>query len=386
MLKNRGFSLIEVLIVVAMAAIIFLISTPISLKLYRTQLVEEARSNIVDALRRAKHNAVLQKNDSNFGVYFDQVAHEYVIFQTPDLTYESRVADQDEVFPLIDQITLTGATEIIFSKLTGLPNAVGTSTITYDSVTGDVIVGEVGDIYKSVIVVSTSTPVVIEPTIPTDGLIAYWPFDGNANDAVGDHDGSVTGASLTTGIDNVDSTAYYFDSTDKIDVGDVTFLDGKSTMSVSMWLYTTSRDGTFISKGIAHGNGVWLYYFDYAGANTIQFRYYANSGTASSNYGEWYFSVSDYFTLNNWYNVTFTVDLATETPHAYVNGTEILTVLKREYGTGIPSSIANITGTMSIGARPNSGHPFNGKIDEVRIYDRVLTEDEVGTLYEVGAP
>ncbi len=53
---------------------------------------------------------------------------------------------------------------------------------------------------------------IIQPSIPTDGLLASYPFNGNANDeTVNENHGNVIGANLTSGIsgdDNGDSKSY----------------------------------------------------------------------------------------------------------------------------------------------------------------------------------
>jgi hypothetical protein len=45
----------------------------------------------------------------------------------------------------------------------------------------------------------------------------------------------------------------------------------------------------------------------------------------------------------------------------------------------------NNTYDLMLGAGPNAGY-YNGALDEVRIYDRALTEKEVVTLYKLAAP
>ena len=45
-----------------------------------------------------------------------------------------------------------------------------------------------------------------------DGLVAHYPFNGNANNVKGNYNGTVNGATLKKGRDNVSNTAYLFDS------------------------------------------------------------------------------------------------------------------------------------------------------------------------------
>ncbi|MEI6191018.1 MAG: prepilin-type N-terminal cleavage/methylation domain-containing protein [bacterium] len=144
---KRGFSLLELLLVIAIAAGIFAFSAPFGMNFYRTQLLGDVQSNLIDALQRARHNAVLQKNDSNFGVHIESGS--YTLFQTPDLTYDNRASTTDEVFPVINSITFSGPTDIIFSKLTGAPSATGTIAITYNGIVKGVTVDSSGGISKA---------------------------------------------------------------------------------------------------------------------------------------------------------------------------------------------------------------------------------------------
>lgn len=53
--------------------------------------------------------------------------------------------------------------------------------------------------------------------VPTNGLVGYWPFNGNANDESGNgNNGSNNGATLTTDRNGVANQAYSFDGNDFI--------------------------------------------------------------------------------------------------------------------------------------------------------------------------
>lgn len=138
--------MIELLLVVAIGVIIFLFSAPYGLDFYRTQLLNEAQSNIIGSLERARHNAVLQKNDSNFGVYL--IPGSFTIFETPTLLYADRVMANDEVYSLPTDVNLA-TTTIVFSKLTGLPSATGTIALTFNDLTRGVLIDDAGVVSKA---------------------------------------------------------------------------------------------------------------------------------------------------------------------------------------------------------------------------------------------
>ena len=55
--------------------------------------------------------------------------------------------------------------------------------------------------------------------VPTNGLVGWWPFNGNANDESGNaNNGTVNGATLTTDRFGDSSSAYDFDGNDLIDI------------------------------------------------------------------------------------------------------------------------------------------------------------------------
>jgi hypothetical protein len=58
---------------------------------------------------------------------------------------------------------------------------------------------------------STMTNAQVPSYVPTNGLVMYLPFNGNANDASGNgNNGIVNGCTLTAGQSNIPNTAYYF--------------------------------------------------------------------------------------------------------------------------------------------------------------------------------
>lgn len=121
----RGFTLLEFLLVIGGVIIIALLTVPLGVKFYTTQVFDEAASDIFGALRRAQSQSMFQKNDSVFGVKF--FSDSYVIFQGN--SYASRTPGEDENFSLPAGITTSGIDEIVFAKLTGAPGAPTTLAI-----------------------------------------------------------------------------------------------------------------------------------------------------------------------------------------------------------------------------------------------------------------
>jgi hypothetical protein len=68
--------------------------------------------------------------------------------------------------------------------------------------------------------------------IPTNGLVAYWSLETDANDEVGDNDGTISGATSASGIVR---DAYSFDGTDDYIEIDEELVDFNEYWSISFW-------------------------------------------------------------------------------------------------------------------------------------------------------
>jgi len=85
--------------------------------------------------------------------------------------------------------------------------------------------------------------------------------------------------------------------------------------------------------------------------------------------------------LNTWYHVAAVYNAATATLDIYVNGLLDNGVLRG----AIPSSQAPTTLNVNIGRR-SGGYYFKGLIDEVRIYNRALSQAEIQTIMNTPLP
>ena len=117
--------MLELLLVIATAILVAALTIPVGIRFFQTQTLDETTAGILETLRRAQTQAMFQKNDSAFGVKF--LSDSYVLFQGS--SYEE-IPSEDESFSLPSGITTTGIDEVVFAKLTGIPNPSGTLTIT----------------------------------------------------------------------------------------------------------------------------------------------------------------------------------------------------------------------------------------------------------------
>ena len=105
--------------------------------------------------------------------------------------------------------------------------------------------------------------------VPTNGLLGYWGFNGNANDQSGNgNNGTVNGATLTTDRNGNANSAYSFDATQNTKISLPLQQNGITSYSVSAWFKTTSAAGTVLA-GRGYGDQVGLTLFLYSEGKLI---------------------------------------------------------------------------------------------------------------------
>ena len=84
---------------------------------------------------------------------------------------------------------------------------------------------------------ATVTSAQVPSYVPSNGLVGWWPFNGNANDESGNgNNGTVNGATLTTDRFNSLNAAYHLDGNgDNIYVANNFFDNGSAGWSLSVW-------------------------------------------------------------------------------------------------------------------------------------------------------
>lgn len=136
----KGFTLAEVLIVIIIVAIILVLVLPLGVGFYRTQQLDTTVEEVIQALRRAQSNAMAVDGDVTWGVYF--TSGQYSLFK--GASYATRT--DEEVFDTLDDIAFGGISEIVFTKLTGLPDSTGNITLTLDAEVETISINSVGRI------------------------------------------------------------------------------------------------------------------------------------------------------------------------------------------------------------------------------------------------
>jgi hypothetical protein len=220
--------------------------------------------------------------------------------------------------------------------------------------------------------------------VPTNGLVGWWPFNGNANDESGNgNNGTVNGATLTTDRLGNANSAYGFtgttNNTEVITGSCSNFPSGNSPKTISVWYYANNILTQQQLLGYGGGGCGDSYIMNFnnqnvpAGVYEIQghctnFQTYTNTPTPYNNY---------------WHNIILTHDGSVF--KFYNDGVLVSTS---------PTNTTNITTTSKLfcfgkevytnglSAYYQDGIPgFNGKLDDIGVWNRALTQLEISALY-----
>ena len=123
---DRGFTLVEVLLSVAILTLLMGISLPVYETFVRRNDLDISTQNIVSSLRRASTNARAVNGDSTWGVRIQSSG----LTLYKGTSYVTRDATYDETTSIPSTIALSGISEVTFAKLSGAPTTTGAITLT----------------------------------------------------------------------------------------------------------------------------------------------------------------------------------------------------------------------------------------------------------------
>jgi hypothetical protein len=212
--------------------------------------------------------------------------------------------------------------------------------------------------------------------VPTNGLVGWWPFNGNANDESGNgNNGTVNGATLSSDRFSNPSSSYFFSGiSTNITVNNTFFNNGWTGYSISFWFNPNSNqyNGCIINT-IPH-DGIGIGYSNYGTDKKIY-----HSKNSNTNVHAWDILNADplnyaSFEFNNWYHVV--VIKSSNTYLYYVNG--ILDKSINSAITPLNEMCKLVFGNMD----PSVGfQPVIGSLDDFGIWNRALTQQEITNLY-----
>lgn len=211
--------------------------------------------------------------------------------------------------------------------------------------------------------------------VPTTGLVAYYPLDGTAADlTTNNNTGTMFGPVPTLDRNGKLNGAMNFNGTsDYISVQNAASLNPNTAITISAWIKasafgTNSYDNTIVGKD------------DWSSGNRGYALRCGDGGKLSFNFAKsvstWSESVTflSLLTTTDWFFVTGVYDGSMIS--TYVNGAMV---------GSLPCTGTMVASTTSllIGSCPGPSNPryFSGKIDEVSIWNRALTQLEITAMY-----
>ena len=212
------------------------------------------------------------------------------------------------------------------------------------------------------------TPITRNATNPFGDAseLALYKFEDNANDAEGNYNGTASNVTYVTGY--IDKAAVFNGSSSIIRTN---LNSGSNNLTYSAWINITAapsqaygnivngRKHFYTFLAIGQNKKVWLSNDQQVSGDTGDSGYATESTTVLS--------------LGVWYHIVGTLS-STSGAKIYING---------NLDNSSPNRTANApaqTATSCIGSWEGSA-PFNGKIDQLRIFNRVLDSGEVTALY-----
>ncbi len=236
--------------------------------------------------------------------------------------------------------------------------AVGTHTITLTVTDSD------GATDTDTVVITVETPTA-EP--PISGLVGYWKLDDNTNTTtVADNSGNGndgtakrnTSELSTTGV--IDGALTFNGSGDYIDCGNDSNLDITGDFTIAFWIKTLATADQFIMyKSYGHpsiGYSVQIY----GGAIRFRDRMAWLQGTQPVNNGDWHH---------------VSVRVSGSVFSFYVDG-----IADEATFTYTPIT-SNVNQDLILGAKAGGSYLFNGELDNVMLFDRALSQEEIEGLY-----
>ena len=235
-----------------------------------------------------------------------------------------------------------------------------------------------------------------------NGLVGHWTFDGKdmpqgqVNDVSGNgnHGSQRNIASSTAYVDGAIGQALSFDRVnDNVEVTNNNNLDfGTGDFSAAMWIkandMTTYTDTTtLVQKGTSPGSTHpwWTIQRSYGGG-CRRLLFQISDGSSPSASFDSGGCISYWWSDTGWHHMAITIDR---------DGSSVMYRDGVAYATG---DITSESGSVSngfrtyIGANKNNGGDgpansgfFGGALDDVRIYNRALSPDEIKHLYQLGA-
>jgi hypothetical protein len=236
------------------------------------------------------------------------------------------------------------------------------------------------------ILLCTSAHAQLPSYLPADGLVGWWPFNGNANDESGNgNDGVVNGATLTEDRSGIPNSAFAFDGiNDFISISSASSLQFEPNLSfsVSLWLNSgeqvTNPNGYNGILGKSWSSGSTPPRGWQIGRNNSTFQFQSRGGDDLNNQngngpcG----MVNNEVLIGENIHLVYVFDRQFDSIKIYINDLQIDGL----FCINISENMSN-NAPLLIGVDREGTFFSSGVIDDIAIYNRALTEQEIQNIY-----
>jgi hypothetical protein len=201
--------------------------------------------------------------------------------------------------------------------------------------------------------------------VPSNGLVGWWPFNGNANDESGNgNNGTVNGATLTADRFGVIEKAYDFNGSSYIEVPNWDEILGASDFTITLWINPSTYNGWILAFGLNQDGqgfscGNWHWGGENLGAQIWKYNY-ISPNQAILPTSTWNF---------------LTIKFSQNTIVTFLNGVQQNSQLVNYVQTNLSAGILNFAKQIGF------NEFFKGSLDDIGIWNRALTEAEIALLY-----
>ena len=207
-------------------------------------------------------------------------------------------------------------------------------------------------------------------------MLAWYKFDEDFTDSSGNGKDLTGGTETTFVIDRVVGThSIYFQNTANQKLTSTVDLSGNRSFSISLWSFKYTSGGVHIMLGTGSSKATNQWLFAGYTNDKISFGFWNNTVRTDPINQD----------VNTWVHWTFIYDSSTPSTsvmNIYKNG--VLQEITSDEQA--PSSETNLpVDEFHIGSEADGGYPFIGNLDDFRIYNRVLTSEEVLKIYQTSS-